>query len=172
MDFRRAGRNLFLVTVLVAATNAHAQRERQVPPAQEDDYGAKFFDQLRRIFGRFRDTDLRRVFDAAVPIPCAELVTDKGEWKEVAFFNENRKLGDWYRTTLDEVKSELAVYVFRSACGGQRASVQVTTKFPVDESVKSYQAGRIPFRDIAINVNSPVTATYDAQSQIYTFDLP
>ena len=139
---------------------------------QDNDYGVKFFDQLRTIFGRFRDMDLKRVFQMARPVQCAELVTDKGEWKEVAFFNENRKLGDWYRTTLDEVKSELAVYVFRSACGGPRASVQVTTKFPVDESVKSYQAGRIPFRNIDINVNSPVTATYDAQSQIYTFDLP
>ena len=53
--------------------------------------------------------DLKRVFQMARPIQCGELVTDKGEWKEVAFFNENRKLGDWYRTSLDEVKSELAV---------------------------------------------------------------
>ena len=112
------------MTALLAGTNAHAQRERPVPPPQENDYGAKFFDELRRIFGRFRDADLRRVFDAAGPIPCSELVTDKGEWREVAFFNENRKLGDWYRTSLDEVKDDLAVYVFKGSCGGPRAADQ------------------------------------------------
>src|SRR5262245_10132269 len=110
MNFRRAVRYILLVTSVFISTSAHGQRARQVPPPQDDDYGAKFFDQLRKIFGRFRDADLRRVFDSAGPIPCSELVTDKGEWREVAFFNENRKLGDWYRTTLDEVKSDLAVY--------------------------------------------------------------
>jgi hypothetical protein len=172
MDFRRAGRNLFLVTALFAATNAHGQRERQVPPPQESDYGAKFFDELRRIFGRFRDADLRRVFDAAGPIPCSELVTDKGEWREVAFFNENRKLGDWYRTSLDEVKDDLAVYAFKGSCGGQRAAVQVTTKFPVAESIHAFQDGRIKFKDIDVNVNAPVTASFDSQTRAYTFDLP
>jgi hypothetical protein len=163
---------LLLILVCLETPETYAQRERELPPAQDSDYGVRFFDQLRTIFGRFRDMDLKRVFQMARPIQCGELVTDKGEWKEVAFFNENRKLGDWYRTSLDEVKSELAVYVFKGACGGQHAAVQLTTKFPVDESLKSYQAGRIPFRNIDINVNSPVTATYDAQSQIYTFDLP
>ena len=163
---------LLLILVCLETPETYAQRERELPPVQDSDYGVRFFDQLSTIFGRFRDMDLKRVFQMARPVQCGELVTDRGEWKEVAFFNENRKLGDWYRTSLDEVKSELAVYAFRGACGGQRASVQVTTKFPVDESVKSYQAGRIPLRDIDINVNSPVTATYDAQSQIYTFDLP
>src|SRR5262249_50430680 len=72
----------------------------------------------------------------------------------------------------DEVRNDLAVYIFKGACGGQRSSVQVTTKFPVDESIKAYQAGRIPFRNIDANVNSPVTAAYDSQSQVYAFDLP
>jgi hypothetical protein len=172
MNYRRAARNLFFLTALLIGTNAHGQRERQVPPTQEDDYGAKFFDQLRRIFGRFRDADLRRAFDTAGPIPCSELVTDKGEWREVAFFNENRKLGDWYRTSLDEVKSDLAVYIFKGACGGRRAAVQVTTKFPVAESIHAFQDGRIPFKDIDVNVNAPVTASFDSQTQAYTFDLP
>lgn len=163
---------LLLILVCLETPETYGQRERELPPVQDTDYGVRFFDQLRTIFGRFRDMDLKRVFQMARPIQCGELVTDKGEWKEVAFFNENRKLGDWYRTSLDEVKSELAAYIFKGACGGQRAAVQVTTKFPVDESLKSFQAGRIPFRNIDINVNSPVTAAYDAQSQIYTFDLP
>src|SRR5215470_7359088 len=152
MDSRRAARNLFLVTALLMGTYAHGQRERQVPPPQEDDYGAKFFDQLRRIFGRFRDADLRRVFDAAGPIPCSELVTDKGEWREVAFFNENRKLGDWHRSSLDEVKNDLAVYIFKGVCRGQRGPVQVITKFPVDESIRAYQERRINFREIEVNI--------------------
>jgi hypothetical protein len=172
MDYRRAARNLFLVTALFAGTNAHGQRERQVPPPQESDYGAKFFDELRRIFGRFRDADLRRVFDSAGPIPCSELVTDKGEWREVAFFNENRKLGDWYRTSLDEVKDDLAVYAFKGSCGGSRAAVQVTTKFPVAESIHAFQDRRIKFQDIDVNVNAPVTASFNSQTRAYTFDLP
>src|SRR5262252_9516504 len=172
MDYRRVARNLFLVTALFAGTNAHGQRERQVPPPEQGDYGEKFFDELRRIFGRFRDSDLRRVFDSAGPIPCSELVTDIGEGREVAFFNENRKLGDWYRTSLDEVKSDLAVYVFKGACGGRRSAVQVTTKFPVAESIHAFQDGRIQFKDIDVNVNAPVTASFESQTQAYTFDLP
>jgi hypothetical protein len=172
MDYRRAARNLFLVTALCVGTYAYGQRERQVPPPQQGDYGEKFFDELRRIFGRFRDSDLRRVFDSAGPIPCSELVTDKGEWREVAFFNENRKLGDWYRTSLDEVKDDLAVYVFKGSCGGARAAVQVTTKFPVEESIHAFQDRRIKFEDIDVNVNAPVTASFNSQTRAYTFDLP
>lgn len=172
MNLQRAARNLLLLAALLLATSAHGQRERQVPPAQDDDYGAKFFDQLRRIFGRFRDADLRRVFESAGPIPCSELVTDKGEWREVAFFNENRKLGDWYRTSLDEVKGDLAVYVFKGTCGGRRSAVQLTTKFPVTESVHAFQDGRISGKDIDVNVNAPVTASFDPASQAYAFDLP
>ena len=120
---------LLLTGFVVLATNAYAQRERQIPPPdstpQDSDYSAKFFDQLRRIFGRFRDAELKRVFDSARPIQCSELVTDKGEWREVAFFNEDRKLGDWYRERLEEVKGDLAVYIFKGACGGPRAALQI-----------------------------------------------
>src|SRR4026209_470684 len=119
---------LFCLTLILSA-NAYAQRETELPPAQEAEYGSRFLDQLQKIFGRFRDTDLKRVFQSAQPILCSELVTDKGEWREVAFFNENRKLGDWYRTTLDEIRNDLAVYVFKGACGGRRAAAQLTTKF-------------------------------------------
>jgi hypothetical protein len=164
-------RLLLLVFALLLASRADAQREREVPP-QDSDYGAKFFDQLEKIFGRFRDADLRRIFQMAQPIRCADLVIDKGEWREVAFFNENHDLGAWSRTSLDEIKSDLAVYTFKGACGGQRASAQVTTKFPIEESVKAYRAHRIQFSDIEVNVNAPVTATFDPDTQAYSFDLP
>jgi len=162
---------ILLTLVCLTASGAYAQREREVVTSHEE-YGAKFFDELRSIFGRFRDADLKRVFQSAHAIQCSDLVTDRGEWRQVAFFNENRKLGDWYRTSLDEVKSDLAAYVFKGGCGGQHASVQVTTKFPVDESISAYQQGRISFRQIDISVNSPVTAAYESQTQAYVFDLP
>lgn len=157
-------------------TAASAQHERQIPPPDDsstpNDYSAKFFEQLQRMFGRFRDSDLKRAFDSARAVQCSELVTDKGEWREVAFFNENRKLGDWYRKSLDEVKGDLAVYIFKGACGGPRAAVQVTTKFPVEESYNRAAAGKIPFERIDVNVNAPVSVIYDPKSQAYTFDLP
>src|SRR5437667_11948938 len=62
-----------------------------VVSGQIDRYDRKFFIQLRGVFGRFRDSDLERVFDQAKPIQCSELVNDEGEWRTVAFFNENRE---------------------------------------------------------------------------------
>src|SRR5215813_14646587 len=76
-------------------------------------YGDRFFEQLGSIFGRFRDADLQYVFQTARPIRCSDLVMEKGEWRAVGFFNENRKIGDWYRKSLDAVKHDLAVYVFK-----------------------------------------------------------
>jgi hypothetical protein len=169
---------LAFALILASGFQSYAQKEREIPPpqavqaGQDSDFGAKFFEELRRIFGRFRDADLQRVFQAARPIKCVDLVTDKGEWREVAFFNEDRKLGDWYRTNLDEVKADLSVYIFKGGCGGQRAAVQVTTKFPVEDSLRAYQDGRTRLRDIDVNVNAPVSATFDSQTQAYTFDLP
>jgi hypothetical protein len=162
---------VFMVLGL-AVPVTYSQRDQDLPGSQASEYGAKFFDQLQTIFGRFRDADLKRVFQTARPIQCSDLVTDRGEWREVAFFNENRTLGDWYRTSLDEVRSDLAVFIFKGACGGRRAAVQVTTKFPVDESVTLYRERRISFREIEVNVNAPVTATYDDQTQAYIFNLP
>src|SRR4051812_2591662 len=70
---------------------ARAQRERDSAKPQEqsaassesDRYDRKFFIQLRGVFGRFRDSDLERVFDQAKPIQCSELVNDEGEWRTV-----------------------------------------------------------------------------------------
>ncbi|HEY2380626.1 MAG TPA: hypothetical protein VGK48_05530 [Terriglobia bacterium] len=171
------------IAVLLPVAVAHAQHERQLPPPEElshdpstepsrGDYSAKFFDDLQKIFGRFRDSDLKRVFDAAQPVQCSDLITDKGEWREVAFFNENRKLGDWYHKTLDEVKADLSVYIFKGACGGQRAALRVTTEFPVGESIERAEAGKIRFDQIDVNLNAPASVIFDPQSRAYTFDLP
>src|SRR5215831_5928159 len=108
-----------LSALLLSSISAFAQRERQIqapadpPQSNNQQYGRRFFLQLRAVFGRFRDADLQRVFAKAQPIQCAELVNEKGEWRTVAFFNEKRELGDWYRTSFDEVKTDLAVYTFK-----------------------------------------------------------
>src|SRR5215475_11282815 len=125
-----------LFVYLFVAAPLHAQRERQIaaPVAPAEDstrYGRQFFVQLRTVFGRFRDADLQRAFEKAQPIQCSDLVNDSGEWRTVAFFNEKRELGDWYRSNFDEVKRDLAVFIFKGTCRGDHGPVQLTTKFPV-----------------------------------------
>jgi hypothetical protein len=162
---------IILVLSSVFAWSAYAQYEREVPP-QENGIGNSFSDEVRRIFDAFSDADLWRVFDTARPIQCSNLVSDTGEWREVAFFNEYREFGDWHRTSLDKVRDDLAVYTFKGLCDGQRSPVQVKTEFPVDHSFKDYEDGKIGFRDIDVIVNAPVTARFDSQGGVYTFDLP
>jgi hypothetical protein len=144
----------------------------RVPTKNKNVFGGRFFAELQRIFGHFRNADLQRVFDGAGPVQCSDLVSGTGEWREVAFFNEYLQFGDWYRTTLDEVRSDPAVYIFKGSCDTKWSPVQITTEFPVDQSVKDFQDGRIRFRDIHLIVNAPVTARVDGQTQAYVFDLP
>src|SRR5215475_7071588 len=171
----KVGRASLLITVIAfSAVYARGQRERVIPRPAEDSqqYGRRFFTQLRAVFGRFRDADLQRVFDTAQPIQCSELVNEPGEWRTVAFFNEKRELGDWYRSNFDEVRNDLSVYVFKGVCRGEHGPVQLTTKFPVSESVDAYEHGTIPLEKVEVNVNAPVSAFYDPRGQAYTFDLP
>lgn len=163
---------LFLLSVLLVPAGLSAQRERQIPPPENGEFGSKFFTQLSSIFGRFRDGDLQRVFQLAEPIQCSELLTGKGEWRPVAFFNENRKLGDWYRSNIAEVRSDLSVYLFKGTCQGDRGNIELTTKYPVGDSIDAYNAGHIPFDQIDVNVNAPVHLTFDSRSGAYAFDLP
>src|SRR6266568_1555814 len=120
----KVSRLLFVVVGLLGASSIYAQREQEIRPPDESLYGRRFFVQLRGVFGRFRDSDLYRAFEKAQPIQCSELVNDKGE------------LGDWYRSNFEEVKSDLAVFIFKGVCRAQRGPVQLTTKFPVTESVE------------------------------------
>ena len=172
------GSSLFLTILLGAAASPATAQPRRIEQtttdAKEstDDYGSKFFDQLRTLFGRFRDAELDRVFSAAQPIQCSELVSDNGEWRTVAFFNEDPKLGAWYHKSLEEVKSDLTQYSFSGSCAEERGDVQLVTKVPVLDSVERFNAGRIRFNEIRMNTNPAVRASFRSGAQIYTFELP
>jgi hypothetical protein len=159
---------LFAWGLLAAGLDA----QQQTQPEGEGAYDSKFFDQLRNIFGRFRDSDLQRVFQDAQPIQCSELVGRKGEWRQVAFFNEDRSLGDWCRDSLEEVKADLAVYTFKGVCSGDQGKIQVATEFPTAASLEDYNHQSIELDQIDVTVNDPVTATLNPRTMAYTFDLP
>ena len=161
----KASRTILLIIGLLAV--AH-----ELHASETERYDRGFFVQLRTVFGRFRNADLDRAFEKAQPIQCSELVNEEAEWRTVAFFNEKRELGDWYRKSLDEVKSDLAVFVFKGVCRGEHGPVQLTTKFPVTETVEAFSQRRIALDEVAVNTNAPVRAVFDSESQAYRFDLP
>jgi hypothetical protein len=147
--------------------------QQQSPQSREDSaYGAGFFDQLHAIFGRFREADLQRVFQEAQEIQCSELVSSKGEWRTVAFFNEDRRLGDWCKENLAEVKNDPAVYKFTGVCSGDKSKIQVATEFPTNDSIEAYNKRQIDFKQIDIMVNDPVDVAMNSRTMAYTFDLP
>jgi hypothetical protein len=175
------GFSLLIVGILLgeaAAADATAQPRRiessTAPNDSEtsNDLGTKFFDQLRTLFGRFREAELDRVFAAAQPIQCSELVSDNGEWRTVAFFNEDPRLGAWYHRSLEEVKSDLTQYIFSGSCAAEQGDVQLVTKVPVMDSIERFNAGRIRFNEIRLNTNPAVRASFSPRAQIYTFELP
>ncbi len=149
-----------------------AQQEQQGQAGEEAAYGSRFFEQLHNIFGRFRDSDLQRVFQDAEPIQCSELVGRKGEWRPVAFFNEDRTLGDWCRESLEEVKADLSVYTFKGNCTGDKGTVQVTTEYPTAAGLEEYRQGRIDLNQVDVMVNDPVNAALDTRTMAYMFKLP
>jgi hypothetical protein len=158
---------LFICGLLAVSLPA---QERQ--SGEKSAYGSKFFDELRTIFGRFRDMDLQRVFLEAQPIQCSELLGRKGEWRPVAFFNEDRKLGDWCRESLQEVKNDLEVYVFKGSCKGDQDSIEVTTEFPTAESMEDFNLRKINLNQMDITVNDPAKVLLNRQTMAYTFELP
>jgi len=162
----------FLACLWSTSVGSSAQSQRQAPALDENAYGSKFFDQLHSIFGKFRDTDLRRVFQTAEPVHCSELVSNKGEWRTVAFFNEDRSLGEWCRESIAEVKTDLSVYIFKGTCRGEQGPIQLSTEFPVNDSIEAYNAGKIDLDKVDINVNKPVSVAFDIPAQAYTFELP
>lgn len=103
---------------------------------------------------------------------CSELMSGNGEWREVAFFNENRGLGGWFRTSMTEIRSQLDVYTFDGTCDKETAPLRVATRFPVDESLKAYRQKLIDRSDITVLINPPVTASFEKQTRAYTFELP
>jgi hypothetical protein len=153
---------VWLVFALALAPDLMAQREEE----------RNFFEQLRSLFGRFQEADLRRAFRVAQPVQCSQLVSDSGEWRHVAFFNEDRKLGAWYHRSLAEVNADLSVYTFKGECTKEQDSVQLVTRFPVKDSLDRYYAGRIDLKNVAFKTNAPVRATYNPRSESYRFELP
>jgi hypothetical protein len=165
---------LTIVAALLICPALSAQRERQtVTPLDENhQYGQRFFAQLKAVFGRFLDSDLQRAFQTAHPIECSELINQKGEWRPVAFFNDKRELGSWYRQSFEQVRHDVSAYLFKGTCRGKQGALELTTKYPVVETVEAYQHGSISIDDLEINVNSPVRTSFDSESHAYVFDLP
>ena len=162
---------ILFVCGLVAA-GLPAQHEQEAQSDEGSSYGTKFFNQLRTIFGKFRDSDLQRVFEEARPIQCSELVGRKGEWRPVAFFNEDRKLGDWCWENLQQVKSDLVVYTFKGSCSRDQGAIEVATEFPTTESIDAYNQRSVGLNEVDVTVNDPVRASLNNKTMAYTFDLP
>ena len=161
-----------LLICALSASQLAAPQERQVQAKEESTYSSRFFEQLRSIFGRFRDADLQRVFQEAQPIECSELVGRKGQWRTVAFFNENRELGDWCRESLEEVKADLEVYTFQGVCSGDQGTVEVATEFPTAAGIAAYNRREIDLNQIDVTVNDAVKAALNPRTMAYTFELP
>ena len=149
-----------------------AERQQKNPAQEQIDLGTKFTLQLRKVFVGFRHADLQLVFENAKPIQCSDLVSDNGEWREVGFFNENRGLGGWFKTSIKEIKSKLDVYTFSGTCSRPQSPTSVATRFPVDPSLSAYRRGEIAFGDIQVKSNAPVVANFEKETQAYTFYLP
>jgi hypothetical protein len=160
---------LFALILLITSFPAGLSAQKE---SEENPYDTKFFDQLRSVFGKFRNADLQHAFRDALEIHCSELVGRKGEWRPVAFFNEDRTLGDWYRQSLEEVKSDLTVYTFMGACTGDKGTIRVATEFPTEEGLTAYNQRRVDLNHIDITVNDPAPARVNPETQAYTFDLP
>jgi hypothetical protein len=175
MSMKNAIPGMFCTFLLFAAfgvLSSPAQQRPTLSSEEEDAYGAGFFDELRTIFGKFRNADLQRVFEEAKTIQCSELVGRKGEWRPVAFFNEDRALGDWCRESIEEVKADLAIFSFKGSCVGEKKQIQVATEFPTNESMDEYNQGKIRLNQVDITVNDPVDAVLNSQTKAFTFNLP
>lgn len=157
-----------LLLLTLTSLAARPQPRLRSPEA----YGTRFFEQLQMIFGRFRDSDLQRVFLDAVQIQCSELIGKKGEWRPVAFFNEDRSLGSWCRSSIDEVKTDLVVYTFTGSCSSEDAPVRVASEFPTAAAIAAYKRELIEFDEVDITVNDPVEAALNPKTKAYTFELP
>jgi hypothetical protein len=161
--------------VLLLPFTGHAQIRREVSaPVQGSagDFGSKFFDDLRSLFGKLQQSELDKAFERAKPVRCSDLAGQSSEWKEVAFLNDDRRLGDWHFDNIEDVKRDLAAFVFSGNCRGDEGALRVATSFPVTESVEQFQLGRIPFSKIIIDDNDPVNVTFDRSTGAYTFQLP
>jgi len=132
-------------------------------------YDLKFFQVLKKVFDDFGEVELQRAFQSAQPISCSELV---GNWRQAAFFSEDRNLERWYFKSFAEVQAELSRYMFQGPCQSESATLELRTRFPVRESVDDYNKAGIEFDRIAFKLNPPVKAAFDSKLRTYIFELP
>jgi len=163
----RTFRTAALVTVFLLAVQGGAQTRQQ-----DGAFGTKFFDDLRSLFGRLQQADLDRAFDRAKELRCSDMVDQSGEWKEVAFLNEDRKLGNWHFDNIEDVKADLTKFVFSSDCRGQDSRLTVATSYPVQESMDRLEKGRIALSQVTIIDNAPVKVTFESSDRAAVFELP
>jgi hypothetical protein len=157
-----------LVIAVVVVSDGLGQHEREVPSSKRSNFGPEFLSQLDRLFERLSNADLHRVFEAASPLRCSELVQDTGEWQDVAFFNGRRT---WYRSSVAELQNNPDLYVFKGVCSDQLATLKVATRVRVDES-RTGGNERSDSTKTNVRVNAPVTASFTRDIKGYTFDLP
>jgi hypothetical protein len=171
----RTLRAFFICTAIslsVIPASAQIRRQVEAPAADNRDFSSKFFDDLRSLFGKLQRSELEQAFRRAKPIRCSDLAGQSGEWKEVAFLNDDRTLGDWHFESIEDVKRDITAFVFSGTCRGEQGPLKVATSFPVKETMEKFEAGRIPFSQIVIVDNDPVSVIFDAASEAYTFELP
>jgi hypothetical protein len=159
----------FLALVIAGFSAAPAYAQDPPATAQSPAFDAKFFQVLKALFDDFSGTDLARRFQSAQPIQCSELL---GDWRPAAFLNDDPKLERWFYRTFGEVQAELARYSFRGRCDSESAPLDVSSRFPIRESVDAYNSRKIDFDKIAYKVNAAVRATFDARTRTYGFSLP
>ncbi len=147
----------FLLCFFLLASPAFAQQNN-------GEFGTKFFADLRMLFGRLQQSELDRAFQRANAVHCSDLVGQSGDWKEVAFLNDDRKLGDWHFETIEDVKRDPTKFVFSGLCRGDRGPVRVMTSYPIAESLKT--------RSVRMRDNDPVSVIFDPPSDSYIFQLP
>ncbi len=166
--FHLAGVLILLHQVPLSDVRAQQRQSRSIDEAA---YGSKFFDQLHALFGRFQDSDLQQAFRDAQEIQCSELVGRTGQWRPVAFFNEDHSLGAWHRSNIGEVKSDLQVYTFQGDCA-ENGRMEVASEFPTESSYEQYRNYRIDIDQVDVMVNDPVKVAMNSQTKAYTFELP
>lgn len=160
---------MFMAGLLGLAGTVPVQAQNSASDAPGKQFDSKFFQVLQGIFENFRNADLQRVFQAATPVGCSELL---GDWRTTAFFSDDRNLERWYYKTFEEVQADLSRYIFQGKCGSETATLEVASRFPVRQSIDAYNKGEIEFDRIAFKVNAPVRATFESRTRAYTFELP
>jgi hypothetical protein len=139
---------------------------------QNPDFGAKFIDDLQRLFGRLETSELDSAFQRAKAIRCSDLIGKSGEWKDVGFLNDNRNLAAWHYDDIDSVKSDPVRYVFSGMCTTEQAPLRLGTRYPIKESYDQFRKGTIPISKVAVRDNPPVSVFFDRSTNSYTFQLP